>query len=113
MMSSWLVLDLRDGQCGVGVLTVGLDGPDWYDELVLSVYKTHDIQDSTAQADLTFFRKPRDRTWWPIERTFLSRLPDGYDRIPSLLSEPVGNLHDLLPLTLYPLLRNTSPRLPS
>lgn len=104
-MSTWLVLDLRHDRYAVGLLTTGQGKPDWYSERVLSVYKTLDFQDSTAEADLAFFRDPKNKTWLPIERSALSSLPLEYDRIESLLTEPLDRLSELLPHTLHPLLK--------
>jgi hypothetical protein len=104
-MSTWLVLDLRRDRYAVGLLTIGQGKPDWYSELVLSVYKAPGAPDSASEADLAFFRDPNNKTWLPIDRSALSSLPPEYDRIESLLAESPDKLPGLLPHTLYPLLR--------
>jgi hypothetical protein len=104
-MSTWLVLDLRRDRYAVGLLTIGQGKPDWYSELVLSVYKAPGAPDSASEADLAFFRDPNNKIWLPIDRSALSSLPPEYDRIESLLAESPDKLPGLLPHTLYPLLR--------
>jgi len=105
MSTTWLVLDLRHDRYAVGLLTIGQGNPQWYSELVLTVYKAPGIPDSASEADLAFFRDPNNKTWLPIDRSSLSSIPPEYDRIESLFAESPDRLSGLLPHTLYPLLR--------
>jgi hypothetical protein len=102
MVRTWLLIDLRDNTCAVGLLKITEQGvAQWYSEKTLSIYVSPDTEDSRSVADLAFFRRGAERYWKPALRDVLedSGLAE-CEKIPWLLRETPERLTDLLRVTL-------------
>ena len=101
-MQTWLLIDLRDDTCAVGLLTITAQGlVQWQSEKTLTVYVSPDTTDNRNVTDLAFFRRGAERYWKPAQRDILedSGLAE-CEKIPRLLRETPERLTDLLRVTL-------------
>jgi hypothetical protein len=104
-VNTWLVVDLRDNRCAVGLLTIDRGRPRWTTQL-LEFYASPEAYATSAEIDLSFYRGSGKRApWTPISLGSLKNLPANYEIIPALFAEPSDRLRQIGPPTLLRLLK--------
>jgi hypothetical protein len=103
-MKAYLVFDLRHGRFAAGVLDMISGKLRWTSEMI-QVWQREGVLDPVDEADLCFFRPPREKDWLPISTTAISQLPDHYEKLTNLFEEPDERLGSFIKPALKPLLR--------
>jgi hypothetical protein len=102
-MQAYLVFDLRNHHFVAGVLDSISGKLRWTSEMIL-IWQREGIYDSVEEADLCFFRPPREKRWIPISSSALSQLDDS-ETIVNLFEEQDDRLKTVIKPALGALLR--------
>ncbi len=94
-MPPYFVFDLRNQHFVAGVVDSFAGKLRWKSEKV-QTWLREENYDSVDEADLCFFRHPRDKSWKPTASSAISNMPDEYEKIISLFEEPDARLQAII-----------------
>ncbi len=103
-MPSWIIVDLRFSRFAAALLSTADHTVRWQPQSV-TFYPHPDTPANATEVDLTFYRSPNEKNWRATYRASASYFSSDYDFIPDLFKRPKDEVQELLPGTIYPLLR--------
>ena len=106
-MNTWIVIDLRNNRCAVGLLSTAQKQVGWH-PVLLDVQVTPEAYDSRPEIDLSFYRgRGKQVPWRPIAVDALAELPQSFEKIPALFGEPPDRLRKIARTALWHILSPT------